>query len=107
MDSVTLNELINLTSTSTHGVHAGCPAVALHRTTDSYPGATAGVCCKVFEEAPNVPVLGVCLGMQALAVAHGAAVQHAPYPVHGNLSGITHNGHPLFSGIPSGKSYPP
>ena len=54
-----------------------------------------------------MPVLGVCLGMQALAVAHGAAVQHAPYPVHGNLSGITHSGHPLFAGIPSGKWYPP
>ena len=51
-----------------------------------------------------MPVLGVCLGLQALAMAHGAAVHHAPYPVHGNLSGITHSGHPLFKGIPSGQS---
>jgi para-aminobenzoate synthetase len=65
--------------------------------------ADAGVCRKVFEEAPNIPVLGVCLGLQALAVAHGAVVDHAPYPVHGNLSDVTHSGHPLFQGIPSGE----
>ncbi len=62
----------------------------------------AGVCRRVFEEAADIPALGVCLGLQALAVAHGAVVRHAPYPVHGNLSGVTHSGHALFAGVPSG-----
>jgi len=42
----------------------------------------------LFREAPGVPVLGVCLGMQALALAHGAAVVRAPEPVHGRLSAV-------------------
>jgi para-aminobenzoate synthetase len=50
----------------------------------------------------GVPVLGVCLGMQALAHANGAAVVRAPEPVHGRLSNIRHAGHRLFQGIPSG-----
>lgn len=53
-----------------------------------------------------IPILGVCLGMQALALAHGGAVEHAPEPVHGRLSGVRHRGHPLFAGIPSGPAYP-
>ena len=51
-----------------------------------------------------MPVLGVCLGMQALAHANGAAVVRAPEPVHGRLSNIRHAGHRLFQGIPSGAS---
>lgn len=63
----------------------------------------AGVCKAVLEEAADVPVLGVCLGMQALAHVHGAKVQRAAEPVHGRLSHISHNGHPLFRDIPSGS----
>lgn len=50
----------------------------------------------------EVPVLGVCLGMQALAHVHGARVRHAPEAVHGRLSDVRHTGNPLFRGIPSG-----
>lgn len=50
-----------------------------------------------------MPVLGICLGLQVLASVHGATIRHAPYPVHGRLSGVRHNGHSLFSGIPSGE----
>ena len=63
----------------------------------------AGVCKQLFEEDLQVPVLGVCLGMQALAVSHGASVQHAPEPIHGRLSHIEHTGHQLFQHIPSGS----
>ncbi len=52
----------------------------------------------------GLPILGVCLGMQAIGHAYGAAVGPAPEPVHGRLSQVRHNGHPLFSGIPSGDS---
>ncbi len=61
----------------------------------------------LFREAPGVPVLGVCLGMQALALAHGAAVVRAPEPVHGRLSAVAHAGHALFAGIPSGRPRAP
>ena len=40
--------------------------------------------------------------MQALAVAHGAIIQHAPEPIHGRLSHIHHINHELFQDIPSG-----
>jgi anthranilate/para-aminobenzoate synthase component II len=61
-----------------------------------------GVSLDVFVEGVGVPVLGVCLGMQALAYANGAAVVRGPEPVHGRLSIVRHSGHRLFSGIPSG-----
>lgn len=57
----------------------------------------------LFRNGPGVPVLGVCLGMQALALAYGAAIERAPDPVHGRLSEVAHTGHPLFAGIPSGR----
>ena len=49
-----------------------------------------------------MPILGVCLGMQALAHTHGGRVVRAPEPIHGRLSEIEHSGHPLFAGLPSG-----
>lgn len=48
----------------------------------------------------HIPILGVCLGHQALGMHFGAQLRHAGYPMHGKVSGITHNGHPLFAGIP-------
>lgn len=49
----------------------------------------------------DTPVLGVCLGHQALAVALGATVERAPEPVHGKASPIRHTGRPLFAGVPT------
>ncbi|KAL3160886.1 hypothetical protein ABBQ38_009278 [Trebouxia sp. C0009 RCD-2024] len=42
------------------------------------------------------------MGMQALAVAFGASIQHAPEPIHGRVSQIQHTSHKLFKHIPSG-----
>lgn len=64
-----------------------------------------GVCLDLLRAAPNVPILGVCLGFQMLVVANGGKVVKAPEPVHGRLSSIQHNGHSLFTGIPSGLEY--
>jgi hypothetical protein len=61
-----------------------------------------GVCHALLEEAESVPILGVCLGMQALAHVHGGQVVSAPQPIHGRLSEIRHSSNPLFAGIPSG-----
>ncbi|KAH7416482.1 hypothetical protein KP509_14G093500 [Ceratopteris richardii] len=62
-----------------------------------------GVCLQVLQECKNIPILGVCLGHQALGFVNGAKVVHAPEPVHGRISEIEHIDCPLFSGIPSGK----
>jgi anthranilate synthase/aminodeoxychorismate synthase-like glutamine amidotransferase len=49
----------------------------------------------------RVPVLGVCLGHQAIAVAFGGRVTHAPKPAHGYASPIEHDGGCPFEGVPS------
>jgi anthranilate synthase/aminodeoxychorismate synthase-like glutamine amidotransferase len=51
--------------------------------------------------ASRVPVLGVCLGHQAVGSCYGAEVIHAPEPVHGKSSDIYHNGDRLFDGVAS------
>jgi para-aminobenzoate synthetase len=58
-----------------------------------------GVSLDVLERAA-LPVLGVCLGHQALAHVTGGAIDHAPTVMHGRLSEILHDGYGLFAGIP-------
>lgn len=48
----------------------------------------------------KIPVLGVCLGHQAIGLHFGATLIHAPYPMHGKISQVAHSGHPLFENIP-------
>ena len=50
-------------------------------------------------EREGIPLLGVCLGHQAIAVAHGAVVSRAPAPVHGKTSRISHSGRGIFAGL--------
>lgn len=49
-----------------------------------------------------LPVLGVCLGHQAIAHLAGATVERAPQPRHGHLTTVRHRGDGLFAGIPQG-----
>lgn len=51
--------------------------------------------------ARGIPLLGVCLGHQALAVAFGARVTEAPELLHGITSAVGHGGDELFAGLPS------
>jgi anthranilate synthase/aminodeoxychorismate synthase-like glutamine amidotransferase len=48
----------------------------------------------------RVPLLGVCLGMQSMAAAYGAAIVRAPTLVHGEASEVTHDGDGLLEGMP-------
>ena len=60
----------------------------------------AGICLDLIEQAsPNIPILGVCLGHQAIGQAFGGEVVRAPVPVHGKLSEMRHQGESVFRGI--------
>jgi para-aminobenzoate synthetase component 2 len=48
----------------------------------------------------QIPLLGVCLGMQSMAAAYGAAIVRAPTLVHGEATEVTHDGAGLLSGMP-------
>ncbi len=50
---------------------------------------------------PDIPTLGVCLGLQAVVVAFGGTVDLAPEPRHGKTSDITHDGRGVFAGLPN------
>ena len=61
----------------------------------------AGICLELIERAgPTIPLLGVCLGHQAIGQAYGGKVVRAPAPMHGKLSEISHAGKGLFKGLP-------
>ena len=47
------------------------------------------------------PFLGVCLGHQLIADHYGGEVVHAPAPVHGEATGVVHDGRGIFRGVPS------
>jgi anthranilate synthase component 2 len=60
----------------------------------------AGICLELVSKAGGkVPILGVCLGHQAIGQAYGARIVRAPEPVHGKLSRIRHEGGSVFRGL--------
>ncbi len=62
----------------------------------------AGICLDLIAAADGrVPLLGVCLGMQALGQAFGGQVVRAPTLMHGKRSTVTNSGTGLFAGLPS------
>ena len=63
----------------------------------------AGICLDLIRQAgPHIPILGVCLGHQAIGQAYGGKVIRAPKPMHGKLSAITqHDTRSVFKGLPS------
>ena len=63
----------------------------------------AGICMDLVKAAAKaqVPLLGVCLGHQAIGQVFGGKVVRAPAPMHGKLSGIEHKGQSVFEDVPS------
>ena len=64
--------------------------------------ADAGISLAVIRAFQGVvPILGVCLGHQAIAAAHGARIVRAARPMHGKISPVAHDGAAIFSGLPT------
>ncbi len=63
----------------------------------------AGICLDMIAAAAarRLPLLGVCLGHQAIGQAFGGKVVRAPTPVHGKVWEISHSGTDIFAGLPS------
>ena len=65
------------------------------------PGTPEGAgCCIELVRAAEVPILGVCLGHQAIAVAYGGVVDRAPELLHGKTSEVHHDGVGVLRGLP-------
>jgi anthranilate synthase component 2 len=63
---------------------------------------SAGITLDVIRDLSGTfPILGVCLGHQAIGQAFGGKVIRAPRPKHGKISQVSHSGNGIFNGIPS------
>lgn len=80
------------------GMGAGAIVISPGPCTPNEAGCSVDV---VRELAGEIPILGVCLGHQAIAAALGAKIVRAREPVHGRTSEIRHDGAGLFEGVPS------
>ena len=60
----------------------------------------AGRCIDLIRANTTIPLLGVCLGHQAIAEAFGATVVRGVLPVHGKVTAVHHGGERLFAGCP-------
>jgi anthranilate synthase/aminodeoxychorismate synthase-like glutamine amidotransferase len=61
----------------------------------------AGITCELVRRNETIPLLGVCLGHQALGAVFGGTISRAPVLMHGKTSEITHDGRGLFEGLPN------
>lgn len=59
----------------------------------------AGKLMEIIAENFTKPILGICLGHQAIGVHFGAVLGKATQPMHGKISSVVHQHHPMFNGI--------
>jgi para-aminobenzoate synthetase component 2 len=94
-------EVVRNDETRTHHADDGFDGVLL----SPGPGTPerAGVCVDMVRhcEQRGLPVFGVCLGMQSMAVAYGGIVDRAPELLHGKTSQVSHDGTGVFTDLPS------
>ena len=65
--------------------------------------AEAGASCEIVAKySGHIPILGICLGHQVIGEVFGATVTRAQKPLHGEASGITHQGTGVFDTLPQG-----
>ncbi|WP_135820997.1 anthranilate synthase component II [Halostella litorea] len=70
-----------------------------HPENDRDVGVTNDV---LLEVSPDVPTLGVCLGLEAAVYAYGGSVGRAPDPIHGKAYPVHHDGEGVFAGLDQG-----
>ena len=61
----------------------------------------AGICLDLIRGAGDTPLLGVCLGHQAIGQVFGGTIIRGAAPMHGKVSPVLHDGAGLFAGLPS------
>lgn len=83
------------------GALAGCDAVLVSPGPGTPADAGASIGIVHAAAAQRMPLLGVCLGHQAIACAFGARVEQAAELMHGMASDVLHDGTGLYSGLPS------
>lgn len=88
-DKITLEDVVNLSPAAI--------AISPGPCTPNEAGISVGVVQKF---AGRFPLLGICLGHQAIGQGFGARVVRAHYPVHGKTSEIYHDGRTIYAGLP-------
>jgi anthranilate synthase component 2 len=91
-------EVVRNDATSADAVVAAAPDAIVLSPGPATPNE-AGICLAVIEKAADIPIFGVCLGLQAMGQAFGGEVVRAPLPMHGKVSTIHHRGEGVFRGI--------
>jgi len=82
--------------------HAGAAPAGVVISPGPCAPAEAGISIDVVRSCAGVvPLLGICLGHQAIAAAFGADIVKAPRPVHGQAFPVTHDGGGVLAGLPS------
>jgi anthranilate synthase component II len=92
-------EVVRNDQTTTEAVMAQAPDVIVLSPGPCTPD-DAGICLELIARAgAEIPMLGVCLGHQAIGQAFGGEVVRAAVPMHGKVSDICHTGRAIFRGI--------